>query len=557
MAFAPEERPISDDLRTDEVYPNELLPSGLATEAEIDEADEPYPMVIRSVLSSPVPTPLTDKPGVEESSRPILSYIEPAKIPGSYQVSQIQKSGVIPPKDDAQSSARADWQPQHFYTGQQADQDGSPFTRRLGLYHAPINWLANITRRSISGVKAILAGHQPYMTASEAKTGLERPTQPRYLPPIADKPEEVTPHQASVRIENQSLPDSLEGAKDLSYPLTHRGTTAVLRALSKRPSLAIIPRAIRRLNKPVFNLLPLDRLVSRKESGSLPARVGLQRVPEISRARLSAAPVSRLTEVLFKKFRTRRIAEDAAGMRPGQDMVAATMPEGLPTSELETTSVYREPSSVESVSLTPARPVPPYFKLAGSAMPPGGTENYDFRWKEEYEPPSLRNKDAGQSALELPLTSSPFVKGIKGGEAPLRNLHPSSIMKGRGIKGEGSAENLTSDVPWQDVSTTHNEEWLSSIFEGTIDHERQIMPETVLIPVGHAAEAAPPATSELALAAVGRPAEVATPARTTAETRGEAESEEVSAPDVDNIARDVYSILKRRLARERERAQGY
>ncbi len=144
------------------------------------------------------------------------------------------------------------------------------------------------------------------------------------------------------------------------------------------------------------------------------------------------------------------------------------------------------------------------------------------------------------------------------------------------IKGEGSAENLTSNIPWEDVSTTHNEEWLSAIFEGTIDHERQTMPEMVLTPVGRAAEeaqpatpelalaavgrpaeAAPPAVPELALAAVGRPAEVATPARTTAETRVGAESEEVSAPDIDNIARDVYSILKRRLARERERAQGY
>ena len=83
------------------------------------------------------------------------------------------------------------------------------------------------------------------------------------------------------------------------------------------------------------------------------------------------------------------------------------------------------------------------------------------------------------------------------------------------------------------------------------------MPEMVLTPVGRAAEAAPPAVPGLALAAVGRPAEAATPARTTAETRVGAESEDVSAPDLDNIARDVYSILKRRLARERERAQGY
>ena len=36
-----------------------------------------------------------------------------------------------------------------------------------------------------------------------------------------------------------------------------------------------------------------------------------------------------------------------------------------------------------------------------------------------------------------------LLRGIKRGEAPLRNFLPSPLMKGRGIKGEGLVNNLT------------------------------------------------------------------------------------------------------------------
>jgi len=38
-----------------------------------------------------------------------------------------------------------------------------------------------------------------------------------------------------------------------------------------------------------------------------------------------------------------------------------------------------------------------------------------------------------------------FIRGIKRGEAPLRNSLPSPLMKGRGIKGEGLVNNLSYD----------------------------------------------------------------------------------------------------------------
>lgn len=61
---------------------------------------------------------------------------------------------------------------------------------------------------------------------------------------------------------------------------------------------------------------------------------------------------------------------------------------------------------------------------------------------------------------------------------------------------------------------------------------------------------------ELALAPVGRSAEAASSSAPKAGANLEAEAGEASGPDIDAIARDVYTILKRRLARERERALG-
>lgn len=62
-------------------------------------------------------------------------------------------------------------------------------------------------------------------------------------------------------------------------------------------------------------------------------------------------------------------------------------------------------------------------------------------------------------------------------------------------------------------------------------------------------------TPELALAPVRRAME--TPSQPTVpEMGGEGGSENVVEPDIDAIARDVYQVLKQRLARERERALG-
>ena len=61
---------------------------------------------------------------------------------------------------------------------------------------------------------------------------------------------------------------------------------------------------------------------------------------------------------------------------------------------------------------------------------------------------------------------------------------------------------------------------------------------------------------ELALAPIERQTEEVQSPPTRQEPQIENISGETPAPDIDNIARDVYRILKRRLTRERERALG-
>jgi hypothetical protein len=53
-----------------------------------------------------------------------------------------------------------------------------------------------------------------------------------------------------------------------------------------------------------------------------------------------------------------------------------------------------------------------------------------------------------------------------------------------------------------------------------------------------------------------QPAPASSPTPPEAEAPVSEEAEGATTPDIDAIARDVYTILKRRLAREREQALG-
>ena len=90
---------------------------------------------------------------------------------------------------------------------------------------------------------------------------------------------------------------------------------------------------------------------------------------------------------------------------------------------------------------------------------------------------------------------------------------------------------------FEDEGSISEEDILSGVRKGTGYYGSREVPELALAPAGRQAETTPSAQSE------------------TRQTSGENMSEGAT-PEIDDIARDVYRILRRRLIRERERALG-
>jgi hypothetical protein len=185
-----------------------------------------------------------------------------------------------------------------------------------------------------------------------------------------------------------------------------------------------------------------------------------------------------------------------------------------PTILIETYSIHREqpratrsyrqsPPIIENKGQIPA-PRQPYLTSAGSISPFDRIESCNILKKEKHEPsspqykPTLRDKSTHQPALELLLTSA---------------ASPAPGSK-----------------------STGGDELLQAMFDRTAYYGSQPAPELALAPVESQARSAPPTARQ--------------------ETRTETTTREASAPDIDTIARNVYSLLRRRLARERERALG-
>jgi hypothetical protein len=90
----------------------------------------------------------------------------------------------------------------------------------------------------------------------------------------------------------------------------------------------------------------------------------------------------------------------------------------------------------------------------------------------------------------------------------------------------------------------------------SVASERRALLEPVPPELRYKPEAVSPAVQELALARVGRSAEPVSPNIARVEAGVEEVEQQEATPDIDSIARDVYQILRRKLASERERALG-
>jgi len=273
------------------------------------------------------------------------------------------------------------------------------------------------------------------------------------------------------------------------------------------------------------------------------------RVLEVKQSRESVMPVKPLVETLIGRARTRKTAEDSESMPPSKSTITPT---GLPTSEtnvltslptgktqtplvqIETPSAAElrpQPSPVTvSSAQTPAFPLLKYLKSIG--VPPlDSSEDNRLHWHQIKEPSSPPSKDIYRSSLELLLTSA--VESRAGLSAIRREgLSPATF--------EGSTYYRSQPIPELALAPQ-------------MGHAEVVSPELALASEKSHAEAVSP---ELALAPQRSRAEAVSLAPARAEERAEEAIEEAATPDLDAIARDVYSILKRRLSRERERAFG-
>jgi len=526
-----EERLISDaSLQADGFYPNDLPQIIHATEGEVKEADELYPMVIENVLSPPAamvgppdtnyglshqhyanPVSLwtelvTDKPEAKGTGGSTLPHISPVKIPSIYQAEQIQRPDHQQVKDAGDRLVQANWQPRHTYPSWSLDQAWSPPTQESVSYRVPVTTPSCITRQSIPLVQTTPVRYRLYPTAhaTKAESGSQLSTLP-YIPEVVAADEEITQtvesyYQPVERVKRDNLSYSLPdqgGPAEVGTALKRFGQLTMLKKGSSLPELWFNPPT---LNKE----LALDLLST---------RATLQRVPEISRTRWSVLPASLLPQIVSQRTKTTPVLKDSGGMTYSRVPISlaaldnVNLGQGFPTDQNEMPLIYRESPSIaglprrlslapESIDQTSALPFDEYFKSAGNAPPPDRSENYSFLRQRDKEPSSPRDITR-QPALELLLTSV--------------------TEPGTGAKATGSGVSL------------------SASFEGAAYYGRQSTPELALAPAV--------------------PAETVPPSPKT-QTKTEEITKETTTPDIDTIARDVYSILKRRLAREKERALG-
>jgi len=501
-----------------------------AEEQLFSPADELYPMVIENLLSTPAAmvglpdisyglshqhyansVPLwtelvTDKPEAEDIGGSTLPHISPVKIPSIYQAEQIQRP------DHQRVRARANWQPQHTYPSRSLDQAWSPLTQELAPYRVPITRPYHITHQNIPWAQTTPVRHYSYLTAMKARVASARPAaQQPSLPYIGNIPEVVASDEEFVQtVENYYQAVEWEKRNNLPYSLPDQSEPAGFRTVLKKFRQPTISKTSSSFPEPWFNPLTLNK---EPALDLLSTRPTLRRVPEISQTRWSVPPASLLPQIVGQRAKTTHVLEDSGGMTYSRvpTSLAATanvnLGQRFPTGQTEMPLLHRESPSIaglprrpslapESIDRTPASPFDKYFKSVGDPSLPDGRENYSFlrqRGKESSSPRDITR----QPALELLLTS---VAG-----------------PGTGSKATDSGGSL------------------SAILEGTAYYGSQSTPELALAPAGLAETVPPP------------------PKR---QTKIEEMTKETTAPDIDTIARDVYSILKRRLTRERERALG-
>jgi len=524
-----------------------------AEEQLFSPANELYPMIIENPLSPPAvkigpavmitgpshPTDaasvhpkvqqIVDEPGIKEPGESITPYISPIKTPGLNQADRIHRPGY------QQIKTRLDKQPQRTFPSRPPAGILAPLAQQSAIYRTPITKSSHIIRQSIFWAQTISERHRPYPTATGERAELRRqPVQqptPAYPASIAkitgidDKTPQILDNYARpVDLEMAttlpaSLPDrsrhvrpvDLEMATTLPASLPDRSRHARPGRTPERLSQSSIPKTTGSFREAPLNL----PILNKEADSSLPTIEAAS--PQALEIRQTEQPISLtnlLPQRLAQRVKATYVPEDAVSMAHGPITVPVSPPDNISLSQEQSASLptpltdkehppavrlHRQPQPVtESVDRTPAIAEPLSFKPAASTTSPDRKKIFHSLQNIEDKSSPPQYKDTHQQ-LELMLTS------IAG---------PKMVVK-----------TISHDWP------------LPPEFEGRAFYGNQPAPE-------------------LALASVESQAETVSAPSPRTETQIENITGEATAPDIDNIARDVYRILKRRLARERERAWG-
>ncbi len=203
----------------------------------------------------------------------------------------------------------------------------------------------------------------------------------------------------------------------------------------------------------------------------------------------------------------------------------------------------QSPLVSDSVRRAPTLPYQPYPREITDTPVPDRSESREppsaagLRRQSLLVSDNIRQTPAPHYQPRLkPLDDTPARNRARGRSLIDNQTHQSATRKDNRQSGLEPPP-VSAIEPKSRVATTQSGGTLPAIFERETRYTSQTMPE-------------------LALAPVEQPAPVASPTPPTVETKAEEEAEGATTPDIDAIARDVYIILKRSLAREREQALG-
>ncbi len=457
-----------------------------------------------------------------------------------YQANQSQKPDRLYAEDGEDRLTQVGWQ-QPASESRWPERFRSLLPQILVPYRSLVRAGSQVIQQVISQPYVTAGRHWPHLIANKLRPRPDTQVVRQDIAPyITNIPEIMASDEEVITtVKNFELPVDSESGNNLLYsppdqiePVERREAPNKLTG----SSIAKIGGSFEKLRS------KLPKLSREPMSGSPTTNPPLQQRPEINQARRFVPLVMGLPELVARRAKTKSIPEDSGSVTHGQVTVAKAAPDidtfgqGFQIDQAETPLTRRESPSVadlqhpqpsaikgnvhrapplsflqysdmvgnvsimESIDQMAALSGHRYFKLPGNAPPPNRSESYRFLWEQDFTPSPPRHKDARPPTLEL--------------------LHMPSAKPRVGSKSSVSGESLL------------------AAFSGTAFYDgSQMMPE-------------------LALAPAERPAEVAPPAPPRAEVRAGEDTKEAAAPDIDSIARDVYSILKRRLAREKERALG-